>query len=107
MTTTNASTTFLQYGETTQFDGYTLQDAGKVKIGKTTYAIEIQEIDNCETVVWLKGPRGGAYMLEPVNRIVDNGVRRLLSFNSGSFLRVQGNEVRVVMIGDIIEVFNG
>lgn len=105
MTTKNDSTNVLEYGEVTQHDGYTLQDAGTIKLGRTKYTVEIQNVDNCESTTWLKGPRGAAYILQPVNMLKDDGVRRIISFGSGAPLRVKGNEVRIVILGDIVEVY--
>lgn len=106
MNTTTASTTnFLELGEIVQHDGYTIQDAGTIKLGRTTYKVEIQKMDSDgEDITWLKGPRGAAYMLQPLRMFDNNGIFRIQSFGSGSFLRVQGNEVRVVMLGNAIEV---
>lgn len=106
MNTTTASTTnFLELGEIVQHEGYTMQDAGTIKLGRTTYKVEIQKMDSDgEDITWLKGPRGAAYMLQPTSMLKPTGVFRIMSFASGSYLRVQGNEVRVVMLGNAIEV---
>lgn len=107
MNTTTAPTTtnFLSLGEVIQHDGYTLQDAGTIKLGKTTFSVQLQKNDGYDEIItWLNGPRGAAYTLEPVSHIKDTGVFSVMSFKSGSFLRVQGNEVRVVMLGTVIEV---
>ncbi len=105
MNTTENTTNFLELGEIVQHDGYTLQDAGTIKLGRTTYEVEIQKMDSDgEDITWLKGPRGAAYMLQPTSMLQPTGVFRVMSFASGSYLRVQGNEVRVVMLGNAIEV---
>ena len=106
---TTSKTNSLSLGEITQHEGYTMQDAGTVKLGRTTFKVRIQQLDATDefegsTVTWLQGPRGGDYTLEPVSHFNNTGIFRLLSFNSGSFLRVQGNELRVLMVGDLIEV---
>ena len=89
---------------TEQHDGYTLSECGTITLGKTTYTVKIQEIEETgSTIVWLHGPRGGAYFLREFLG-QDNGVRQVISANSGAPLRVRGNEVRVIMIGNIIEV---
>lgn len=105
MNTTENTTNFLEFGEIVQHDGYTMQAAGTIKLGRTTYKVEIQKMDSDgEDITWLTGPRGGAYMLHPLNPFDNNGVYRIRPFNSDGFLRVQGNEVRVVMLGNAIEV---
>lgn len=104
MNTTENTTNFLEFGEIIQHDGYTLQDAGIIKLGRTTYKVEIQKMDSDgEDITWLKGPRGAAYMLQPTSMLKPTGIYRIMSFSSGSYLRVQGNEVRVVMLGNALE----
>lgn len=105
MNTTASTTNFLELGEIVQHEGYTMQDAGTIKLGRTTYKVEIQKMDSDgEDITWLKGPRGAAYMLQPTSMLEPTGVCRVRSFSSGAPLRVQGNEVRVVMLGNAIEV---
>lgn len=83
-----------------------------VKIGKTTYKVDVwhhEWVDHvrddaeCSNIVTvLTSPRGTQYKLTPVRHPYD-GVCRLYSLGSGRELRKQGNAVRVVHIGDIIE----
>lgn len=104
-TTETTITNVLELGEIIQHDGYSIQDAGTIKLGRTTYKVEIQRMDNDgEDITWLKGPRGGAYMLQPLDSFANNGIYRVRSFGSGACLHVRGNEVRVVMLGNLIEV---
>lgn len=53
--------------------------------------------------IWLTGPRGAKYFLRGFLG-EDNGVRQVISWNSGAPLRKRGNEIRVVQLGDVIEV---
>lgn len=50
----------------------------------------------------LTGARGGVYFLRGFLG-TDTGVRQVISWKSGQPLRVKGNEVRVVVMGDMIE----
>lgn len=89
----------------TQHDGYTLAEAGEIQLGKTTFRVQLQHLEsNGETITWLYGPRGAAYTLEPLSMFDDSGVRRVISWKSGAPLRVRGNEVRVIVLGNLIEV---
>lgn len=99
------TSTLAQDTATTQHDGYTLTEAGNIQLGKTTYRVQIQKNEGYdELITWLYGPRGAAYMLRPLSILEDNGVYQVISWNSGAPLRVQGNEVRVVLLGNMIEV---
>ena len=83
---------------------YTMTDAPPVTLGRTTYRVETQTMHasgNVET--WLHGPRGAVYFLRPYLG-PDAGLRQVISWKSGSELRVNGNRVRVYLIGDRIEV---
>lgn len=86
-----------------QYD-YTLTDAPAVTLGKTTYAVQIQTMTMTgRTEVHLTGPRGAGYFLRGFLG-KDDGLRQVISWKSGAPLRVRGNEVRVVAVGDVIEV---
>lgn len=93
-------------GTVTEGEGYTRTDRDPVKLGKTTYAVHTLHIhETGSTITNLVGPRGAIYFLRPYNeRNGDTGLRQVISFSSGNPLRVQGNEVRVHLLGDIIEV---
>lgn len=83
---------------------YTLTDAGEITLGRSTFRVEIQ--DYAETggrTVWLYGARGAVYFLRGFLG-ADDGMRQVISWKSGAPLRQRGNEVRVVMLGDVIEV---
>lgn len=103
--TTAQTANVLSYSEVVQHDGYTLQEAGYIALGKSKFLVKIQINENSpEVVTWLHGARGGVYTLEPVSLFNANGVHQVISFKSGAPLRVQGNEVRVLLIGNVIEV---
>lgn len=75
-----------------------------VTLGKTTYQVEYWA-DSDTTV--LTGPRGAQYFLRGFlyrRGASDTGLRQVISFKSGQPLRVRGNEVRVYLLGDVIEV---
>lgn len=88
----------------------TTATAPSVTLGRTTYSVETWthtfdldgELTTSTTTV-LTGPRGAQYHLRGFLG-KDNGLRQVISFKSGQPLRVKGNEVRVYLIGDIIEV---
>lgn len=83
-----------------------------VKIGRTTYKVEVwyhEWVDGTRpgetrssTMTVLTGPRGAQYEVHPLRYPAD-GVCALYSLGSGRELRVAGNVVRVVHLGDIIE----
>lgn len=89
-------------------NGYTIrttEDRGTVTLGKTTYRVKVHTFENGEHDTHLVGPRGAVYFLRPfIERKGDTGLRQVISWKSGSPLRVRGNEVRVHEIGDVIEV---
>lgn len=82
---------------------YTMTDAGTVTLGRTTYRVETQTMTatgNVET--WLHGPRGAVFFLREYLG-ADDGLRQVISWKSGAPLRVNGNEVRVYLLGNVIE----
>lgn len=88
-------------------DGYRMIECDSIKLGKTVYEVKIQEFDKKDenltpSVTWLRGPRGGEYVLSPES-FEDTGRYRVISWATGAPLRVQGNEVRVTLLGDVIE----
>lgn len=56
------------------------------------------------TNLYLAGPRGGVYFLRGFLG-QDTGVRQVISTKSGQPLRVHGNEVRVLLLGDTLEQY--
>jgi len=84
--------------------GYTMTDAGTVTLGRTTYRVETQTMTETGNVgTWLYGPRGAVYFLREYLG-ADDGLRQVISWKSGAPLRVRGNEVRVYLLGDVIEI---
>lgn len=80
-------------------------DAGTVQLGRTIYRAEVQQFANGASDTYLHGPRGATYLLRRfIERKGDTGLRQVISLKSGAALRVQGNEVRVYQIGNVIEV---
>lgn len=55
------------------------------------------------TGIHLTGVRGATYFLRGFLGD-DTGVRQVISWKSGQPLRIKGNEVRVIVLGDVIEV---
>lgn len=82
---------------------YTLTAAAPIVLAGTTYTVEIQTYDDGRQTVHLTGPRGAAYFLREFLG-ADTGLRQVISWKSGQPLRRKGNEIRVVHIGDVIEV---
>ena len=91
----------------------TTTDQGTVTLGRTTYAVETfthtwidhlrGDTEHTATHTFLTGPRGAQYELRGFLG-ADTGLRQIISCKSGQPLRVQGNEVRVYLLGDVIEV---
>lgn len=95
----------------------TEREAGTVKLGTTTYTvIELTFSEYVDAIggatrpahseLHLVGPRGARYLLRGFiyrRGAVDTGIRQVISLKSGAPLRVRGNEVRVVVIGDVVE----
>jgi hypothetical protein len=92
---------------------------GAVTLGKTTFDVvellfsayvdAISGETRPASSEWhLIGARGARYLLRPYLLRAgqnDNGVRQVISLGSGAPLRQGGNEVRVVVVGDIIEKY--
>lgn len=92
-------------GTVTEGDDWIVTECEPVTLGKTTYRVEVQRLASGSENVTLTGPRGAIYFLRPfMERNGDTGLRQVISYNSGQPLRVKGNEVRVLHIGDQIEV---
>jgi hypothetical protein len=81
---------------------YTMTPAGTVKLGKTTYTVEIQDyLKTGGRMVWLTGPRGAVYFLRGYlsRKHGDVGHYQVVPFTgSGRPL-----STTVTMLGDIIE----
>ena len=89
----------------TGYETWTITDNGTVKLGRTTYTAHTQTFENGSSDTYLTGPRGATYLLRRfAEKGGDTGLRQVISLGSGAALRVQGNEVRVYHIGDVIEV---
>ena len=86
-------------------DGYRMIECAPVKLGKTTYEVTIQRYDENKypDTIWLRGPRGAEYTLVPESIANETGRYRVISFRSGAPLRSKGNEIRVTLLGNIIE----
>lgn len=82
---------------------YTLTAAPAVELAGKTYAVEIQTYADGSQDVHLTGPRGAAYFLREFLG-ADTGVRQVISWKSGNPLRSKGTEIRVIHIGNVIEV---
>lgn len=89
-------------------------DLGTVALGATTYQITEShfsaytdgitgETRPASSTVTLTGPRGASYFLRGFLG-ADTGLRQVISWKSGQPLRQRGNEIRVIRIGDLIEV---
>jgi hypothetical protein len=83
---------------------YTVTEAGTITLGRTEYRVEVQTATSGEVMnTWLYGPRGATYFLRGFLG-TDTGRRQVISWKSGQPLRVRGNEVRVNILGGVIEV---
>lgn len=92
---------------------------GTVTLGKSTYdVVELLFSEYVDALSgdtrpassehYLIGARGARYLLRPYllrPGQTDNGVRQVISMGSGAPLRQQGNEVRVIVVGDMIEKY--
>lgn len=86
---------------------YTMTDGGTVKLGATTFTVEIQDyLTTGGRTVWLTGPRGGVYFLRAYLNVKreNTGHYQVISWGKGHPYRFRGNEVTVLMLGDVIEV---
>lgn len=84
---------------------FTMANAGSITLGSSTFRVEVQTYSNGNSTTWLHGARGAVYFLRPyLCRKGDDGVRQIISWKSGAPYRQRGNEIRVVAIGDQIEV---
>jgi hypothetical protein len=88
-------------------------DLGTVIIAGTVYAVTEAHFSSytdgitgderpASSNVTLTGPRGAAYFLRGFTG-PDTGLRQVISWKSGQPLRKNGNEIRVIRIGDVIE----
>ncbi|MDO5663418.1 MAG: hypothetical protein Q4G40_12035 [Brachybacterium sp.] len=84
---------------TTQHDGYTITAMGTVQIGRTSYSVQIMHVAGYAPDYQLVGPRGALYTLVETNR---PGVYDVIGIMSGP-MRRKGNQVRLALIGDLIE----
>lgn len=116
MTTTPAT----EQTTTTNPDGstYTVTPGGTVTIKGSTFHVQrvsfvaADGTENHET--HLIGARGTMYLLRPyLPRLAadgtmrpDDGVRQIISLNSGAPWRKHGNEVRVREVGGVIKAFD-
>jgi hypothetical protein len=104
----------------TAYPTVTTAARGTVTLGRTTYdVVELLFSEYVDAITGatrpassehhLIGPRGARYLLRGFlyrNGATDTGIRQVISLTSGAPLRVRGNEVRVVVVGDIIEQHN-
>jgi hypothetical protein len=88
---------------------YHMTELGSITLGSSTFRVESQTMhETGHVMIHLHGSRGAVYFLREV-WIRRNGVRvsegefQVISWKSGKELRQRGNEVRVTMIGDVIE----
>lgn len=90
-------------GETQHFDGYDLTPLGELKMGRSTYKIQVQTIFDergATEDLQLVGPRGALYWLRETNR---PGVYQPIGLMSGPMIR-KGNPVYVTVLGNLMEV---
>ena len=84
---------------------YEMRDGGTVTLAGTTYTVEHQVYATTGgTTTWLTGPRGAVYFLRGY-RNDETGLRQVISWKSGAELRKHGNEVRAVLVGDVVEQY--
>jgi hypothetical protein len=88
---------------------YTIVPRGSIQLGQTVYRVEEQQYHSTGgSQVWLYGPKGAVYFLRGFalrKGQVDDGQRQVISWKSGAPLRSRGNEVRAMVVGDIIEQY--
>ncbi|WP_413318343.1 hypothetical protein AA0Z99_00235 [Agrococcus sp. 1P02AA] len=88
-----------------QHDGYTIQHFAPIELGGKEFTVREQRIEATgdhagSSTMWITGPRGADYTLEPTGR---PGVYVAQSWSSGQPMRRQGNVVLIHWLGDIIE----
>ena len=82
---------------------YTISTEAPVVLAGRVFTVESQTMDNGNVATWLTGSRGASYFLRPFLG-EDNGLREVISFNSGAPLRDKCQRpVRVLLVGDVIE----
>lgn len=106
--TTNTSPSLPQVLETRELPAVTL-GATTYQVTETVYSEWTDRVTGKtfpgSTELHLAGPRGATYFLRGfIERGGDTGLRQVISWKSGQPLRQRGNEIRVVRIGDVIEV---
>jgi hypothetical protein len=88
---------------------YTMTELAPVTLGSSAFRVESQTMHATGNVmIHLHGSRGAVYFLREVwvrrnGKRVHEGEFQVISWKSGKELRQRGNEVRVTMIGDVIE----
>lgn len=87
---------------TEQTEAYTVRDGGEVVLAGRVFTVTIHHTHGYPANIFLTGKRGGIYMLRPFLG-PDSGQRQIVSMVGGQPLRVKGNEVRALLLGDIIE----
>lgn len=81
---------------------YRVTARGTFTIGRTTYVVrELHYPTTGNSELEMIGPRRSVYMLQAIRN--SPGVYRAISWNTGQAWRRQGNEVRVIALGDIFE----
>jgi hypothetical protein len=83
---------------------YTMLAGADLKIRSTTYTVETQvyKDDNYKPVTYLTGPRGASYFLRAYTN--QAGLFQVISWTTGMPLRILGNPVEVIQLGNILEV---
>lgn len=85
---------------------FTTVDRGTVTLSGSKFRVEEVTSDNNFHEVWLVGARGARYFLRPyLEREGDTGLRQIISWNSGYPLHKAGNEIRAIVVGDVIEEY--
>lgn len=84
---------------------YTVTPAGKITLAGTQFSVQTATTADADGKVThvethLLGARGSLYLLRPYGT---TGVFQVVSLNTGAPWRKQGNEIRVVQLGGIIE----
>lgn len=82
---------------------YEMKTEAPVVVAGRVFTVETQTMESGRVMTWLTGARGAVYFLREFTG-EDTGRRQVISWKSGAPLRDKcGREVRVLLVGDIIQ----
>lgn len=82
---------------------FEMKTEAPVVVAGRVFTVETQTMESGRVMTWLTGARGAVYFLREFLG-EDTGRRQVISWKSGAPLRDKcGREVRVLLVGDIIQ----